>query len=161
MVNLKIAGQEDIHTLCGLANEIWYAHYPGIISLEQIEYMLAEFYSEAALEKQMLAGQNFYIIQNEDLNNLGYVAFSQTMDREWFMNKFYIKSDLQNAGIGAAVLKIWEEDKNPHIVRLQVNRQNYKAINFYFKNGFRIEKVANFDIGNGYTMNDFVMKKSY
>jgi hypothetical protein len=34
---------------------------------------------------------------------------------------------------------------------------NYKAINFYFKNGFTIEKVADFDIGDGYFMNDFVM----
>jgi hypothetical protein len=38
-----------------------------------------------------------------------------------------------------------------------VNRQNYKAINFYFKLGFKIQTVADFDIGNGYVMNDFVM----
>ena len=42
-------------------------------------------------------------------------------------------------------------------MRLQVNRQNYKAINFYFKVGFVIERVADFDIGDGYFMNDFVM----
>ena len=38
-----------------------------------------------------------------------------------------------------------------------VNRMNYKAVNFYFKSGFTIEKVADFDIGDGYFMNDFVM----
>jgi ribosomal protein S18 acetylase RimI-like enzyme len=42
-------------------------------------------------------------------------------------------------------------------IRLTVNRENYKAINFYFKLGFKIEKVADFDIGQGYVMNDFVM----
>ena len=45
----------------------------------------------------------------------------------------------------------------PQTIRLQVNRMNYKAINFYFKHGFVIEKVADFDIGDGYFMNDFVM----
>ena len=35
--------------------------------------------------------------------------------------------------------------------------QNYKSINFYFKNGFVIERVADFDIGNNFVMNDFVM----
>jgi hypothetical protein len=42
-------------------------------------------------------------------------------------------------------------------MRLTVNRQNYKSINFYFKIGFRIEKCADFPIGNGFVMNDFVM----
>ncbi len=46
---------------------------------------------------------------------------------------------------------------NLEAVRLQVNRQNMKAINFYFKMGFVIEQVADFDIGDGYFMNDFVM----
>ena len=45
----------------------------------------------------------------------------------------------------------------PQEIRLQVNRQNFKAINFYFKAGFKIEKVADFDIGDGYFMNDFIM----
>ena len=45
----------------------------------------------------------------------------------------------------------------PQTLRLTVNRQNYKSINFYFKNGFVIEKTADFDIGSGYFMNDFVM----
>ena len=45
----------------------------------------------------------------------------------------------------------------PEELRLTVNRQNFKSINFYFKNGFKIEQVADFDIGNGYVMNDFVM----
>ena len=46
---------------------------------------------------------------------------------------------------------------DPLTVRLTVNRQNFKSVNFYFKNGFTIERVADFDIGNGYVMNDFVM----
>jgi ribosomal protein S18 acetylase RimI-like enzyme len=46
---------------------------------------------------------------------------------------------------------------HPKTIRLTVNRQNFKSINFYFKLGFKIEKVADFDIGNGYFMNDFVM----
>jgi RimJ/RimL family protein N-acetyltransferase len=42
--------------------------------------------------------------------------------------------------------------------RLTVNRKNFKSINFYFKLGFKIESVEDFDIGNNYFMNDFVMK---
>ena len=49
----------------------------------------------------------------------------------------------------------------PKTYTLTVNRQNYKSINFYFKNGFIINEIADFDIGNGYVMNDFVMKKMF
>jgi ribosomal protein S18 acetylase RimI-like enzyme len=42
-------------------------------------------------------------------------------------------------------------------VRLNVNRQNYKSINFYFKLGFKIEKVVDIDLDKGYQMNDFIM----
>jgi len=51
------------------------------------------------------------------------------------------------------LLSIIQPDK----ITLTVNRQNFKSINFYFKNRFVIERVADFDIGNGYVMNDFVM----
>jgi ribosomal protein S18 acetylase RimI-like enzyme len=46
-------------------------------------------------------------------------------------------------------------------MRLQVNRKNVKAINFYFKNGFVIEDAKDFDIGSGYFMKDFVMIKKF
>ena len=42
-------------------------------------------------------------------------------------------------------------------VRLHVNRQNFKAVNFYFKNNFVIEGVKDTSIGHDYYMNDFVM----
>jgi ribosomal protein S18 acetylase RimI-like enzyme len=43
-------------------------------------------------------------------------------------------------------------------LQLQVNRHN-KARSFYKKIGFAVMEEADFDIGNGYFMNDFVMEK--
>ena len=42
---------------------------------------------------------------------------------------------------------------------LQVNRHN-KAKQFYDKLGFKVLKMADFDIGRGYFMNDYVMALS-
>jgi hypothetical protein len=77
------------------------------------------------------------------------------------MNKFYIQTKGQNKGAGSEVFKQWEAKTNPKEVALQVNRRNYKSINFYFKNGFVIKEVADFDIGQGYSMDDFIMVKTY
>jgi ribosomal protein S18 acetylase RimI-like enzyme len=79
------------------------------------------------------------------------------MEDGWFLNKLYVMPDLQRSGVGRALLDFAINEFDIKTLRLQVNRQNYKAINFYFKYGFIIEKVADFDIGDGYQMNDFIM----
>jgi RimJ/RimL family protein N-acetyltransferase len=158
---LKLATTSDIPIIYKLAEKIWYDHYLTIITAEQIEYMLHKFYSPAALEKLMKDGQIFYLIQDEKESSIGYLAITQNQPDFWFMNKFYIRTDLQGKGFGAEVLKLWEVKANPKELSLQVNRKNFKSINFYFKSGFTIKEVADFDIGNGYSMDDFIMVKRY
>jgi ribosomal protein S18 acetylase RimI-like enzyme len=43
-------------------------------------------------------------------------------------------------------------------LRLNVNRQNAKAIKSYKKNSFETIQTVNNDIGNGFFMNDYVME---
>ncbi len=47
---------------------------------------------------------------------------------------------------------------NAQILELDVNRDN-KARLFYEKQGFVVYKEKDTDIGNGYMMNDYVMRK--
>ena len=98
----------------------------------------------------------FYFIQVEG-ENTGFVSVHQEEKNEWFIPKFYINQTLAGKGYGTEVFKELLQITQADSIRLTVNRQNYKAINFYFKLGFKIEKVADFDIGDGYVMNDFVM----
>ena len=107
--------------------------------------------------QQMRDGQQFYRVL-VDGNPLGFLAIEARGEGSYFLNKLYIDTREQRRGLGHA---IWEALllllTDMRAMRLQVNRQNYKAINFYFKVGFVIERVADFDIGDGYFMNDFVM----
>ncbi len=140
-----------------LARTIWYQHYPGIITNEQIEYLLTKMYSVDALTKQVSEGQRFYFIQQQE-TPIGFIAISEQEPGNYFIHKFYISGSVQNRGIGSAVLDLLiKKFSGMATMRLTVNRQNFKSINFYFKKGFKIERVADFDIGNGYVMNDFVM----
>jgi RimJ/RimL family protein N-acetyltransferase len=122
-------------------------------------------YSTDALIKQNQEGQDFYIIE-ENKEEIGFIAISKKSEGQWFLHKFYIAVEHQNKHLGAEVMKelsafIGESDDSDSIeIRLTVNRINYKSINFYFKHGFKIESVADFDIGSGYFMNDFVLIKS-
>jgi len=157
---LKPASISDIKTIQTLAHKIWTEHYTPIIGDVQVNYMLQKIYSEEALINQITKGpQQFFLIQNEN-EIQGYLSFETEKESLGFINKFYLLSETRRSGLGKqafeALCSIYNSTKE---IRLQVNRQNYKAINFYFKMGFIIESVADFDIGDGYFMNDFIMVK--
>jgi diamine N-acetyltransferase len=155
-VALAAAGSQHITVIRQLAHVIWEQHYPDIIGRQQVDYMLNLMYSEAALAAQMQEGQRFYLVMVNDSPE-GFVSYS-IKDGGGFIHKFYINQQLSGKGIGSQAFDLLLEAEKPATIRLTVNRQNYKSVNFYFKKGFVIEKVADFDIGEGYVMNDFVMR---
>jgi len=159
LITLQKAGKSNLDLIAQLAAEIWNKHYPDMIGQDQVDYMLGKFYSSDSLGGQMDEGQNFYLVL-EDGKTLGYVSMSQKSEGECFLHKFYIHQSNQGKGMGTEVLEkllaLYPSAKN---IRLTVNRQNYKSINFYFKNGFIIEKTVDIEIGNGFVMDDFQMLK--
>jgi ribosomal protein S18 acetylase RimI-like enzyme len=142
-----------------LAESIWWKHYPSIIGEEQVRFMLHKMYNLENIEKQISKEEQQYFILENDGQDLGFFSIEVHESSAAFINKFYILQDQQRKGIGAAAFQLLlKQFPEINCIRLQVNRQNYQAINFYFKQGFVIEKVADFDIGDGYFMNDFIMK---
>lgn len=157
MIQLILAKETDINTITQLAHRIWNEHYVAIVGQEQVDYMLAKIYSYDSLLDQLTVKKHlFYLILKDD-EPVGFISLSSKNDSDFFLHKFYINQQQSNAGIGTAVLNLVIELIRPKTLTLTVNRRNFKSINFYFKNGFRIEKVEDFDIGAGYEMNDFVM----
>ncbi len=88
-----------------LAHVIWREHYPGIISHEQIEYMLDRKYSLDALR----ADRDERGIQHDlawaQSNAVGYAAYgplAETGKPKLF--SLYVRSDHRGLGCGAALL---------------------------------------------------------
>lgn len=158
-VQLIKAKIDDIPLIAKLAETIWHQHYPSIISIEQIAYMLDMMYSDKSLKEQMTVKSTDFYFVNQANSNIGFIAVSKIdhSEHDYFIHKFYIDQTLAGKGTGTLAYKELIKLLNPSYFKLTVNRNNFKSINFYFKNGFKIESVADFDIGNGYVMNDFVM----
>lgn len=154
---LQQATTEDIPEIYRLASKIWNIHYMPIIGQEQVDYMLSRMYSREGLTAQMMErGHLFYLIFWEN-KSIGFFSISGV--EHLFIHKFYIDQDVQNRGLGTLVFEeIKKQNPQAQSYELTVNRKNYKSINFYFKLGFTIDHVDDFDIGNGYWMNDFIMK---
>ncbi len=157
IIRLLPAQEKDIPLISELASLIWWQHYPSIISNEQISFMLDKMYNTESLKQQMQTkNHQFYFVSNAN-DTLGFLSVNEEEKGNWFLNKFYIDQTKASKGLGSVAFNQLLELINPQTMRLTVNRQNYKSINFYFKNKFVIEKVADFDIGNGFVMDDFVM----
>jgi diamine N-acetyltransferase len=157
-MQLVKADSQDIPIIIQLANEIWWQHYPEIIGEGQVAFMLDTMYSESALSTQMQEKNHQFFLVNDGTETIGFISVAENETLELFINKFYILNTHQGKNAGANVYaKILQLFPSTKWVRLTVNRQNYKSINFYFKLGFKIEKVIDIDLDKGYQMNDFVM----
>jgi GNAT superfamily N-acetyltransferase len=156
-MQVREAQRSDIPIIHELAHKIWMAHYPAIITMEQIDYMLEKMYSMESLTQQLNTGHQFYIL-SDDNSDLGYLSFNQIEEGNYFLHKFYIDTQHHRKGLGHFFFDtVFKALPNLKTIRLNVNRTNIKAINFYYKKGFIIEEVKDIDIGNNFFMNDFQM----
>jgi GNAT superfamily N-acetyltransferase len=158
-ITFREANSTDVPVIAQLAGKIWHEHYPSIISVQQIDFMLQNRYSATVVLEQMQHGERYFIA----FAGSEPVAYASV---EWkgsyyYLHKFYIDVCKHRQGIGTLFFNylLQQVDSNKPI-KLQVNRKNIKAINFYFRMGFVIEAVGDFDIGGGYYMNDFIMTRN-
>ena len=162
MLSIIKATALDIPLIRQLTFAIWPQTYSEVLSNEQIDYMLEQMYNPATLQKQMeVDGCTFIIVYNND-NAIAFASYNETEPQLWKLNKIYILPSQQGKGTGKFIINYIIDEiktKGAKALQLQVNRLN-KAKNFYERLGFKIIKTADFDIGNGYFMNDYVMELS-
>jgi ribosomal protein S18 acetylase RimI-like enzyme len=163
LLSIRNATVEDIGLIRELTFKIWPQTYAAIISQQQIDYMLGLMYSEASLKDQMTKDGCQFILVYDEKEPVGFAAYQEIRSTTWKLHKIYILATQQGKGTGKFVIhhildKI--QQRGATALQLQVNRHN-KARNFYEKIGFTVIEEADFDIGNGYFMNDYVMEKKF
>jgi len=159
---IKKATSKDIPLIRDLCLKIWPQSYASILSKEKIDYMLEMMYSQVSLQKQMNDGSQFIFVYNGE-EPVGFAAYFQKTPSIYKLDKIYVLPGEQGKGTGRFVIDhiIGEiSQKGATALQLQVNRDN-KAKIFYEKLGFIEIDYQDFDIGNGFFMNDYVMEKKF
>lgn len=160
---VRVATRSDLPVLAALADRIWRAYYPGIISQGQIEYMLERGYAVPTLEDELESGVLFPLIYDRK-NAIGFAAYGPTdTPLKAKLHKLYLDTAYHGFGLGQILLE-WIEssarlNRYTHLA-LQVNKNNAKGIAAYRRRGYTIEREVVVDIGQGYLMDDYVMEKS-
>ena len=177
-IQITLGGLTDRDFIRSVSERTWPSTYGHIISQEQIDFMLDWMYSDESLEKQMDSGCVFYIAsikkENEQWEAVGFCSVSPEEEennstekvegsKARKLNKLYVLPSAQGTGAGKALL-----NKSIEVVKaagssslfLQVNKLN-TAYSFYLKHGFIKEAEYKFDIGNGFYMDDYVMRLNF
>ena len=151
----------ELEIIKSLAYRIWPKTYGHIISQEQMTYMLEWMYSIETLESNFNKNHTYFCIVSGE-QDIGFldVEINHPEKENMKIHKIYVLSEFQGKGMGYALMqKAMEFAKHNQMkfMSLQVNRNN-NAVDFYKRFGFEVIDEQDFDIGNGYFMNDFVMQ---
>lgn len=154
----------DIEAVAALAHEVWYAHYPGIISGAQIEYMLAQRYAPGVIGAELARADVWWYKLILDDRIVAFSALQIEADGAAMkIDKLYVQPSQQRCGCGSLLIgqaAVTARLQGCHELLLAVNRNNHAAIAAYRKYGFVVRAAAVKDIGGGFVMDDFIMTKA-
>ena len=155
------ADEKDIRSIRNLARVTFPATYSSIISAKQIDFMMDMMYSETVLRRELEGGVTFLMLL-ADGTPAGFVSFGKQDDEGLFhLHKIYLLPEFQGLGYGSEMFLKAEQEmraQGAKAFELNVNRHN-KALDFYKKMGMSIDRSGDFDIGGGFYMNDYIMRK--
>ncbi len=145
-----------------LADRIWREHYPGIISREQIEYMLERMYGPEVIRDEMAQQGYCYVVVSRASEAVGFIAYRfDQPGRDVKVSKLYLLPSLHGRGIGRQMLEHVREAavrSGARTIHLFVNRKNEKALRAYERFGFRRAAEVVTEIGGGFVMDDYRME---
>lgn len=154
----------DIGQLIVLAHEIWRAHYPGIISVAQIEYMLAQRYTPEVIRAELVRTDLWWYKLSTRSRIAAFAALQiEQGGVSMKIDKLYVHASRQRLGCGGMLIEqaaVTARRQGCRELLLAVNRNNQPAIAAYRKYGFTVRAAAVKDIGGGFVMDDFIMAKA-
>ena len=160
-ITLARARRDELPAVQRLAGVIWRAHYPGIITHDQIDYMLERGYALPVLEGFLEGEDRGLELATVDGELAGFAAWYVPDDQSQAkLDKLYVLQSRQRLGVGGRLIAHVAELARAAGARtlvLNVNKYNVQAIRAYEKHGFAIREAVVVDIGGGYVMDDFVM----
>ena len=159
-IRLVLAETEDqLRRISEIADGIWHEYFPGIISVEQVDYMVEKFCSFEAEIQNIKEGYEYYFIKRGG-NDIGYTAIKPDGDR-LFLSKLYLKKEERGKKYARKVTDMLKEiarERGMRAIWLTVNKHNDSTIAAYNAMGYKTIGEGVADIGSGFVMDDYYME---
>lgn len=162
MFSIVKATPKDCQLINSLASKIWEPTYGSILTPKQLDYMFEKMYAPENILKQMNELHHEFFIIYADQIPSGYLSIEKVEEDLYHFQKIYSLPSLHGTGIGRFIIEegvkyLKSIHPSPFTVELYVNREN-PAVGFYKHMGFYQYDTRDEPIGNGFYMNDYVMR---
>lgn len=179
-----VVTDDDIALTAKTADEIWHEYWPDRIGLPQTDYMVNTMQSVGPLTHDIReVGYRYWLLYDEDGELVGYTGslpedYSAAPDspeankhgdeitkratKRLFISKIYLYANQRGKHYSSRVVEFYEDlcrAEGLAAMYLTVNRENDIAIRAYLGRGFETIQVIDADIGDGFTMYDYIMCK--
>ena len=162
MFEIRKATLDDISLINELAWIVFPHTYNKMLPPGQTEYMMEWMYSKESLHKQMTQDGHIYYLAFKGDEPAGYLSIQPEAEHVYHLQKIYVLPHFQGLKLGKmlfnhVIKSIKELHPEPCQMRLNVNRDNTKAVEFYQRMGMSKVFEGDFEIGQGYLMTDYIM----
>ncbi|GHM98571.1 N-acetyltransferase [Cytophagales bacterium WSM2-2] len=164
MIEIQEASVKEIPIIQQIASDTWYVTYGPLQPREKIEYLYELMYSTSSLTEQFEKKGHKFILAKDETGYQGYAGYEINCEGKnaTKIHKLYVLPSAQGKGVGKEMMNfisaVAQANKNQTLL-LNVYRKN-PAMNFYERIGFKKAAEVNIPVGNGFTMEDFVMEKN-
>lgn len=151
--------------LSQIADEIWHEYWPALIGEAQTDYMVEQFQSLDAIQRDMANnGYEYWILHDGDTEEVvGYTGGHEEPEtNRFFISKVYLFEEQRGKGYARQAVEFYDElcqDRNLKAMYLTVNKGNELAIRAYKGTGFEVIDAVVTQIGNGFVMDDYIMER--
>ncbi|MBY0433354.1 MAG: GNAT family N-acetyltransferase [Cyclobacteriaceae bacterium] len=154
----------DWRVIQSIAHATWPDTYGRLLPIRQLEYMLDLISSEQSLKHQMERNQQFFIGYLANDSSVGFASVEEHYKSagDLMIHKLYLLSEFHGKGIGKAFIDyisgLATQTEHDTLI-LKVFFKNQEAIRFYERLGFRSIGEEMTELGNGYSVLDYIMIK--
>ena len=161
-ISIRLLKKDELGLIRQIADVVWPVTFAPILSKEQIAYMMQMIYAPEVMDREYDEGVQFRCVFDGE-KPIGYITMGPcgSLAGTMKLHKCYLLQEYQGKGIGSMMLKEamrLAAEQGYRRLRLNVNRNNEKAIRAYTRNGFKTVETVDNPIGGGFFMNDYVME---
>ena len=160
-----VATDEQRTLLAHVADEIWHEYWPALIGEAQTDYMVEQFQSLSAIERDIAEhAYEYWLLREDETNTLvGYTGgHVEPETNRFFISKIYLYKDQRGKGYARCVVDFYNKlclDRELSALYLTVNKGNELGIRAYKGTGFEIIEAVETPIGDGFIMDDYIMER--
>ena len=140
----------ELKGLYSYMKPIWLETY-SFLPVQQVELLLHKYFDYDKVLEFVKNGYEYYALNKDG------VLVVQEQEVGLYVDKLYVLPSARGKNYPKRAFDFLS--KRGKELYLNVNINNKRAVACYLKNGFKIEKKIDIDLGNGFINSDYIMRK--